>query len=123
MNQSIIQQVTQAITPLAQKLGQGAEQLYKIYTRQQFINGITYLIWALILTIASTVVYRLGKSIWKKEPDLDDARFFGGFVLVLAVALLVGAVVLLTSGLQHLLNPQYFTVQQIICTVKNCNGN
>lgn len=135
MNPSTIQQIVQAVTPLAHKIGQGGEQLFRIYTKQQFIIGITDLIWAVFVIVGAVVFMKLALACYRQAMVITKARKaayynneeikfqFGTIFLGISAAVcVIISPFLVTSGIQHLLNPQYYTIQEIICTVKDCGA-
>lgn len=123
-----IQEAVKALTPLAHKLGEGAEALYQIYVKQQIINGVSYLIWTVICALVAVIGYKVGHMFWKKSRDMKKESAYSDYEVPQGIALtswIVAVVCLLvipfslTAGIQHIINPQYYAIKDITCQVAN----
>lgn len=135
MSMDSVTTVVNALKPFAEKLGQGAEALYKIYVKQQIATGVAEIIWALFMIGIAVAIYKGARkllTIAKKMQDSQtgwaddrgDGYFFGSITLIAgAVVLSVAGVGVMTDGAQKLVNPQYYAIRSIACTVTKCNNN
>jgi len=118
---STVQQTIDALQPLAQKLGQGAEQLFRIYTKQAIINGVT----EIVLGTFALVAFGLGfKLAYKKAKAHDKKDRYENYVTpTLILGSIMGAIVVfaavwaIADGINELLNPQYVALHNIITDV------
>jgi predicted exporter len=122
MNQDTIKQITDALSPVAQKLGEGAGALFQIYVRQEIIQGIEELGGAALLLIVALIFTAITFKTWKWACKRDLEIFTGMATGTAIVVALIVAPFLVFDGLPHLINPQYYAIQDISCTVRSC-GN
>jgi hypothetical protein len=142
MNPETIRALQDALTPLADKLGQSVAQLFQIYTRQMVIEGTTSLILSLACMVLSVLVVRATmRSIrpyiesYEKHREaakesgvaIDDderpvAEVLTSLVVIFAcgLALIWGAFALRDSVLL-IANPEYHAIQRIVETVRGTN--
>lgn len=130
INADTINAIKDAVSPLASKIGQGAEHLYIVFVKQQVVNGATQLIYALfciaglvaLLYLARYLVKVLTEGDGRHSLDPDLVKVVK--IAVLLVSLLIGGITLsvtvgyLTNGLAHVINPEYYSVQDILNTIK-----
>jgi hypothetical protein len=118
---SAVQQIIKAFTPLANKLGQGAEALYHAYYRQTIISGIESLVISLIILMVVGgglwFVWKTTNKTKKNEFALDDddrfvIRLVAGFIALFIIVITVFTG--LIPGLNHVINPTYYTIQNIL---------
>lgn len=123
------QTIITAIKPIADKIGQGAQHLYEIYVKQQYISGINELIFGcgmgLVLLITGVVVFRLGlKSSQNDKYEYDDWPL--GIMIAGPIVGLLGLILIVafgSDGIQHIINPEYFAIEDIIHAVTGNGGN
>src|SRR6185503_1049761 len=131
-NGSTIQQIQCALQPLAEKLGQGARFLWSVNLRQTIIDSIIALTIGLtFLGISIFTAYLATKNLKKviklRVEEKNDNYSYGswsgqsttaaviGFsALAVAVGSTITWLTLLISGVQHLLNPGYYTYLRIL---------
>jgi cytochrome bd-type quinol oxidase subunit 2 len=119
-----VRAIKDALTPIANKLGQGAGHLYEVFIRQQYVHGISEFIWAgglLILAILATCLFFYSKKRCEEESYSDWALGVGvGGVATLAFLLISFG--LIADGAMHILNPEYYAIKDIACQLANHCG-
>lgn len=118
MNPETVQQIQEALTPLANKLGEGAEFVYATYVRQQVITGILA---TAVGAIAMVIAILIAKILLKAAAKVDEYDK-DGYYAALATTVVLGALFgigFIFDGLQHLLNPHYYAIQTLLDTVRS----
>lgn len=124
-----VDKVIEALKPVAEKLGEGAEFLYGVYFRQTLVEGILQIIIPLILIVAVWIGYkywyRFCKTNDKRNRDSKTWAYGGewlgmgivgvGLALAFATAIGIGVIV---QGALKVGNPHFYTIQRIIDNVK-----
>lgn len=109
------------LKPIADKIGAGTQYVYELYVKQAYITGVTeLLIWVpvgVLLIIAGYRETKKGRNAYKKNDNLDSPilEIILGVVLItvgLSVTISVAA-----NGIQHLINPGYVAIQDLITQV------
>lgn len=129
MNPETIDKIKEALIPVAEKIGQGAEYVWEVVVRQQAIEGIAFLVGSLLCFAAAIAGIHLAKRAWKmprvKKYSWDDGNAVGdmaGFLIAIGITLqiawIVGAI-LLTNGILHLLSPEFYAIEFFINLVSN----
>lgn len=135
MNAETVNAIKNAITPLAEKLGQGAEFLYSVYFRQTMIDGAIQIVVGVIGIIASLVgLYFLFKKLIPQAlktsreywlPNTSVHAPDGVFEDIVAFVVGVASVIILFSssagivgGVKRVANPHFYTIDRIINSVQ-----
>ena len=125
MNPSSVKQIQEALEPLAQKLGQGAEFVYQAYYKQTLINGVQDIALGVLgfatLILLTRKTYKIVKKFNQKEADYDNENRWMAWGIATAVLwFILGLWSLggLINGPQKLINPHYFTVNMILEDVR-----
>lgn len=131
MNADTIKAVKDALTPLANKIGEGASHLYEVYTRQMVAEAIAALIAMGIGTIVTITLIGFAVRLYrgfKKEKAADPGRYtqpseVGAVVLgaaagILSMVMLIGVGSTLPSTITKLINPEYHAIERLIYQVK-----
>lgn len=127
MNEKVIENVTEYIDVMAAKLGVAAEHVYEVLVRQQFIDGITYLVMFslfLLLTIflgfATVRFFKLGEE----TDDRDKQELFAFITVCFGIATLIllfiaGFCLLFNvpGAVKQLINPEYYAIKEILDTI------
>ncbi len=121
MNEQNTKQIIDAITPLADKIGQGAAHLYTIYTRQILIEGIIGLVEIPFCIAMLYSLFWVLRKLWRGREEYEGtipvALFLG-----LGALLFVVTFVLLWYGIEislgQVFNPEYYALDRIITTVQ-----
>lgn len=113
------------VNQLAKQLGVAAAHVYEVYTRQMFVEGLTYSI--ISFTIAITVLILIIKTYkWvAKYNDGYDEWGEGSVILVIFVTLAGGGLFfgmifgVFTENIMKVFNPEYYTMKEIFDMVKS----
>lgn len=102
------EKVEAAFVALADKLQQPVEYVYKLVVKQQYIKGIS----SILFLIVSIIIFYLGYKQGEKE-NWEDGPWvlplcLGGLAIISAIAWFFA------SGLACLLNPEYMAIKEII---------
>ena len=109
----VVKQITESLTPLADKLGKSAGFVYQLAVRQAYIDGIEYFLLAL-LCISGIYFYAKNYKQWAYD-DFDSVLFVGAiFSLVSVIALPI----LICCSFDCLFNPQYAAITSLLSTIK-----
>jgi hypothetical protein len=111
---------------LGQQITTTSQQVFEIYTKQAYVTGITDLIISAVLLIFMIGNIVFAYKTYKKLDTTDslgekENENLGMGVLLSGVAGVIAFIVfcaLLTHGVQALINPQYFAIQDVIQTIK-----
>lgn len=120
MNTETINQIKDALAPIAEKIGQGAGYAWEIVVRQQVAEGIGALIVSFFGLILGISVFCFVKyTIKKHESWRDDWDVVGGMVgtiggIISLLMLITG----LYGGVMRLLNPEFYAIEFFINLVK-----
>lgn len=125
MTPETIKSVQEALTPLAEKLGEGAAHVYEVYTRQIYAESVGMLVIAGMLS-AVLVAWLIFIS-RPSSSDPSKTRAFAwsdasdGFSTVftscLSIIILPGVIALVFNGLIGLINPEYYAIQRLLETI------
>src|SRR5438045_7122554 len=109
MNEQSIKALQDALNPLAQKLGEGAAQLYAIYVRQMVIEGWLGLLECLAFVVVLYALYRVMWQLWRHRRDYEGEDTPWKAYLAAAVILFIIIAVSLdygiTASVGKILNP------------------
>lgn len=114
MNPETIKAISDALAPIAEKIGQGAQFGWEVVVRQQLIEGIQSLAELLVavpLLIAFVILLR---KYLKMKYESGKCWIFG----MLSILCLLWVLFDLESGIGHLLNPNYYALQFFIDLAK-----
>jgi hypothetical protein len=131
VNQEQIDQIKRELQPLAEKLGEGAAFVYETYVRQQMISGVVSLVGSLV---GSVVVFLALKWFWRltmvKQAEAVGNSYYAstydgeGWVWARVTATVLACIWFLVSffvffdGVQHLLNPHYYAIQDLLSSIR-----
>lgn len=114
MNQETINAIQQALTPIAEKIGQTTQYGWEIVVRQQYVLGVIGIFWSiigLILLVVSFLTWKWAIGYWKSYYDDESIMILPFFLALLAlVPTMAGALFAIT----HFLNPEYYALQFFI---------
>jgi len=120
------------LSKLGEQVSSTDQEVFKIYMQQSYVNGISSLIWAtvlfLIFIVGSGIIsYKLLKHAnkLKEDDNFDEDEYFlsiGGGIALAVISVLIYLIFgmsELTDGIKHLINPQYYAIQDLANAVKN----
>ncbi|ALA13110.1 membrane protein [Bacillus phage TsarBomba] len=113
------------IDELAKQLGVAATHVYEVLVKQQFVDGVSLLVKALIwLVVVAIVWFLVNKLIIKKWEMFADEGIEVLFGFVIAGAIVFTIIVAwneidwITLGIKKLMNPEYYALQDLMDFVK-----
>jgi hypothetical protein len=112
MNTETVDAIKDALVPIAAKIGQGAEFGWSVVVKQQFVEGISYLVWAGPIALLAIVCWWFALK-YAKETDGTSL-----FLIVPALILTIWAFTNIDEGVLHLLNPEYYALDFFIHLTK-----
>lgn len=113
MSPDTVKAIQDALTPLAQKLNESAEFVFKAYVLHAYAFGVALAIGGIVATLVAIALVVV--SARQKDSEIWIMTFIP--VIVTAVV----GLGLLGSGIMHLIAPQYYAIHDILCTVKECH--
>jgi hypothetical protein len=123
---SDVERIIEELRPIAEKLGEGAVEVYRLAVRQAFAHGFANLIAALLCIAICVTAVVLGLKFYRKFDELYDRkqrsydREGAGFAFVAGLcgfAAIISAVVGMTFLFQAILilvNPKWAAIQEIL---------
>jgi len=124
------------LSKLGDQVSSTGQEVFKIYMQQSYVDGISSLIWASVLflifivgcSIAGFVLISKSKKLNMK--DFDSKNDFEeekiayicvgiAFVVIGCILFLIFGMSELTNGIKHLINPQYYAIQDLANAVKS----
>ena len=112
----VIEVVTTALQPLADKLGTTAQYVWGLQVKQAYVDGFVALgglMFGIFLCVLSVVITR--GLVKYKSCDLDDAVIIGFLFFVVGLAFIL---IKFSTILNCFVNPEYYALQQMIKLVK-----
>lgn len=119
MNPEVIDKIEEALRPLAEAAGEGAEYAWEVLIRQMMLSGAVRVMIGLLLLIPVIILgkvaavgyskFRETTSVIEKEDhfySIAFTSFIGSLVLIFSI----GAVL---SGVMRLLNPGYYALEHL----------
>lgn len=104
-------------TPVAEKIGQGAQYGWQIVIQQQYVTACLGIFWAL-LGIAGMILCAKYVFPWAKK-YAPDSEGFTYFIAVLTSCMpLLSFIIGATVAITHFLNPAFYALQFFINLVK-----
>ena len=115
--------INKLVDQLQKYAGPLAQHGWEILVRQQYIQGISQIIWAVALIVLSIAGYFFGKKMWQWGKTIkmgygDNGWQYTPAVLAWLVTIIMVfvAVALTSDGVAHMLNPEYYAAQNIYCS-------
>lgn len=120
-----VERIIEELRPIAEKLGEGAVEVYKLAVRQAMIEGITAFLVTLGCVFGALVAYQTVRwcqrqaaaaSVKPGRYSADtEGYIIGGVVAALAgIASGIVALSYFVQGIQYLLNPKWAAVEIIL---------
>lgn len=111
------------VNQLAKQLGVAAAHVYEVYTRQMFVEGITYAVFSITIAIASLIVMVKSFKWSKGKMDSDDRSFVLSFAVLAGLGIFFGMIFgLAIPNIMKAANPEYYTMKEIFDMVKSATG-
>lgn len=131
MDKDFIQQIIASgsamLTSMAQAAKTTGEHLYMVLVKQQAVDGMGMILFPFLLSIIMLPIsYKL--IVWAQKEDkavekkngwnTGNNMFNVCMALVLLWIVAAGGIAILTSGIKHIVNPEYYAIEFIIDSVK-----
>ena len=127
------------LSKLGEQVSSTGQEVFKIYMQQSYVDGISSLIWASVLFLifivgcSITGFVLISKSKKLNRDDFDSKNDFEeekiayigvgiAFVVIGCILFLIFGMSELTDGIKHLINPQYYALQDLTNAVKSAVG-
>lgn len=111
-------QVIEALKPIAQKIGQGAEAVYRMAVKDAFITGVESWIWVGVGVFSMTILVFLACHLMK---DKDGEVLWETCIPVCFILVMFGfvaVVINLGAALHCTFNPEYAALKDLLRAVK-----
>lgn len=112
-----IQELQKALVPVAEKLGQGGEWVYKVYYKQQIVYGIQGIMGFILALILLLLTYIVIKKSIKNETSDTWVTLAVLLMLITIPALFIGTAELFKS-VGRIINPDYYVLQDLLTIIK-----
>ena len=123
MDEQTVDRIIEALVPVAEKLGQGAEFIYAVTYRQVWVTVVTYVALTPVFIVLALVAFRFARRYYQKAQaprerySYDDPAFTAFMFGLLFVALGGVALGCLLSAVRMSINPHYYAIDKILSTV------
>jgi len=124
------------LSKLGEQVSSTGQEVFKIYIQQSYVDGISSLIWASVLFLIFIVGCGIiGFSLMSKGKKLNMKDFYSkndfeeekiaymgigiAFITIGCLLFLIIGMSELTDGIKHLINPQYYALQDLTNAVKS----
>jgi len=124
------------LSKLGEQVSSTGQEVFKIYMQQAYVNGISSLIWATVLflifivgcSITGFVLISKSKKLnvedYSSKKNYEEEKivyilFGAAFITMGCVIFLIFGMSELTDGVKHLINPQYYALQDLTNAVKS----
>ena len=119
---SLANTLDQILNVLAQRFGTPVAHLWKVLVQYQYVEGVSSLVVAaiffLLTLISGNYIRPVIKQVMEKD-EWSDSQV--GLTLISALVLIGSTTAFVTwayGGIQHLLAPEYFALQDILSPLK-----
>lgn len=125
--------VNQLAQQFAKFAGPLAKQGFELAVRQQYVIAVQDFVTAALCVILAFALAKYTQHLWrpvrlehgKDIANQDEFILFGGTtaLIVMPVASVISFIVAVTEindGVAHLINPGWYAIQQIACTIHAC---
>jgi len=124
------------LSKLGEQVSSTGQEVFKIYMQQSYVDGISSLIWASVLFLIFIVGCSVtGFTLMSRGKKLDRENFSSNnsfeeekmmyygigiaFIVIGCILFLIFGMPELTNGIKHLINPQYYALQDLANAVKS----
>lgn len=122
MSEDIITQLKEVMTPIALKIGEGAEFGWEVVMKQQYVEAVvafSFLFFGIILLLLG--YYLSVKTDWNSRDNNEGKTGVPAMVLLVIggiITFFAFLTVLFESAIGKLINPEYYAIQFFINLVK-----
>jgi hypothetical protein len=115
---SMTSDLKEALTPLAIKLGQGAEHLYKLAVRQSYVEGwinLSICFLMLVLIFVAYKIYHYGLGLARKCDDINPGPLLIVVFSCAGICLFTGIFFdCLPDAIRYMGNPEYMAIKDLL---------
>jgi len=116
-----MENLTQLLENLANKLGTTTEYLWGIMIKQAYISGVTSLVWLVIALIGTFFWFQGLNYVRKNWKELYDDESVVWWVMCLVVGIIIISLIFIENDsnfVTALLNPEYWALEKVLETIK-----
>lgn len=114
MNEAI-DKVIDALGPLAEKLGEGAEHAYGVYVYEATARGIRTTVAAVLLVALAVVLGLVARKLFSTQNH--DAEFFAGVAVLSSGVTTIAAGFVAYRAAALLMNPEFYAIRELMWNV------
>lgn len=108
---STIAAIKEALIPVAQKIGEGAEYAWTVVVTQQYVKGIGGLIVSSVI-MTGMIAFGIYLLRWAKKSEEESViATTTVYWIIMMLSLAIGMIPWWYSSLLHLLNPDYYALE------------
>ena len=121
-------QITDLLQQLAQKLGTTTEYLWGVMVRQAFIDGVTDIVYYVIVAAYLWIASKNIPKIWKRAIEIEEEDSWDDKAMLLkSLSIAIGAagaiftfisILNLSYTITKFVNPEYWALSQILIMLK-----
>lgn len=123
-----INAIGDVVNEMATKLGVASEHVYRVYTKQMFVEGIVYTSISILSIIMLAIIWRIiFVQVKKLTTDPEDYKNYdrsattftvivGGLIFMVVSGIILGSAVI--PNMMKIFNPEYYTMKALFDTVK-----
>lgn len=100
------------IVELIEFLKNASPVIWESFVRQARIEGVSYIVWSLILFAVVFFGYRVGRDLFESDEEIDMWFRFGSFAVCVGSGFL--GIYYLIEGLMWLSNPEFYAIRYMI---------
>lgn len=104
---------------LGEAISTAAPEAWRIMIKQQYVEGLGFIIGIIACIIISIVTWKLGGGRYKKAEttrdwsDSYDLKGFGGFLRFVSVIAFMLIWIFMFQAVAHFINPEYYAILSI----------
>jgi hypothetical protein len=117
---SLANTLDQVLNVLAQRFGTPVAHLWKVLVQYQYVHGISEIVLSGLFAVITAACFTISIKNWRQEDCWDyPNKAIPAILGAIIGAVLVGVVASnLYDGIQYLLAPEYFALQDILAPLK-----
>ena len=112
--QSVSKQVGEALTKGFEVAGVVIAHLYSVLIRQEIVMGLMWSSLGALLLISALVTVKIIKKVYNSKLDAWDKNSAIIICSLIILWLVLSGITLITTWLPHLLNPEYYALQNAV---------
>lgn len=101
------------LTKLGEQISTTGKQVFEVYTKQSYINGIVELVLGVVFIITTGLLVK--GALWAYREDEEGWLFGFNILNFISIMLMIFC---LTHGIKSIINPQYYAIQDLVMSLK-----